>query len=107
MNKLNFFTLSSKELGKKSGIYKLKNGGHFYIGSSKNLYSRLMEHRTDLVKQVHSNSFLQRVSNKEGVDKFEVEILEYCLPEERTLKEKEWIDKLKPDMNLKDPVTNE
>lgn len=107
MDELNFFTLSSKELGKKSGIYKLKNGGHIYIGSSKNLYSRLIEHRTDLIKQNHTNSFLQRVSDKEGIDKFEIEILEYCLAEERIIKEKEWIDKLKPDMNLKDPVTNE
>ena len=60
MDELNFFTLSSKELGKKSGIYKLKNGGHIYIGSSKNLYSRLIEHRTDLIKQNHTNSFLSR-----------------------------------------------
>lgn len=37
------FTLSSKELSKKSGIYKLSCGGHLYIGSSKSLYSRLIE----------------------------------------------------------------
>ena len=37
------FTLSSKELSKKSGIYKLSCGGQLYIGSSKSLYSRLIE----------------------------------------------------------------
>ena len=45
---LRFYTLSSKELNNKSGIYKFSAGGHIYIGSSKNLYARLAEHRADL-----------------------------------------------------------
>lgn len=88
MNTQTLFTLSSKELSKKSGIYKLSCGGHLYIGSSKSLYSRLMEHRTDLLNNKHSNDFLQRVSNKYGIQNIVVEILEFCDPQIRIKREK-------------------
>lgn len=107
MNTKTLFTLSSKELSKKSGIYKLSCGGHLYIGSSKSLYSRLMEHRMDLLNNKHSNDFLQRVSNKYGIQNIIVEILEFCDPQIRVKREKYWIDYYKSDMNLQDPVTNE
>lgn len=42
----------------KSGIYKLSAGGHIYIGSSKNLRQRLLEHRLDLLDNKHTNPFL-------------------------------------------------
>ena len=85
---LNFYTISSKELSKKSGIYKLSGGGHIYIGSSKNLYARLAEHRTDLSYKRHSNSFLQRVCDKEGIENMRVDIIEYCAPEDPLIREK-------------------
>lgn len=88
MNTKTLFTLSSKELSKKSGIYKLSCGGHLYIGSSKSLYSRLMEHRMDLLNNKHSNDFLQRVSNKYGIQNIVVEILEFCDPQIRIKREK-------------------
>lgn len=78
-----------------------------YIGSSKSLYSRLMEHRMDLLNNKHSNDFLQRVSNKYGIQNIIVEILEFCDPQIRVKREKYWIDYYKSDMNLQDPVTNE
>lgn len=106
-NMKTLFTLSSKELSKKSGIYKLSCGGHLYIGSSKSLYSRLIEHRTDLLKNKHPNDFLQKVSNKYGIQNINVEILEFCDPQIRINREKYWIDYYKSDMNLQDPVTNE
>ena len=53
MNKFNFFKISSKELKNKSGIYKLISGKHTYVGSSKNLYSRLTEHKSDLINNQH------------------------------------------------------
>lgn len=85
---LSFYTLSSKELSKKSGVYKLSVGGHIYIGSSKNLYSRLMEHRHDLESEEHRNSFLLNVSKKYGINNIRVDIIEYCRPEDRIVKEK-------------------
>lgn len=89
MEKLSLLTLSSKELRKKSGIYKLSAGGHIYVGSSKNLYDRLREHKIDLLNNKHSNSFLQNVFNKYGIKNIEVEILEFCDPEIRITKERE------------------
>lgn len=93
-----------KDLLEKSGIYKLSAGGHIYIGSSKNLYDRLREHRSDLRNQIHSNNFLQKVYNK-YTDEFDVEIIEFCEPEIRRDREKYWIKELNADMNLSDPVT--
>ena len=75
---LKFYTLSSKELIQKSGIYKLSAGGHIYVGSSKNLYARLAEHRADLRDNKHSNGFLQRVYNKYGIENFNIDIIEFC-----------------------------
>lgn len=107
MEKFTFNTLSSKALKNKSGIYKLSAGGHIYIGSSKNLYARLAEHRSDLYYRRHTNTFLQRVCNKEGIENFDIEILEFCPPENRIVREKYWIDKLDADMNIQDPVSHE
>jgi len=95
----------STELREKSGIYKLSLGGHIYIGSSKNLYARLAEHRGDLIYKHHSNEFLQKAFNKYGLDATEFDIIEYCDPEIRFEREKFWINELKADMNLQDPVT--
>ena len=85
---LSFYTLSSKELSKKSGVYKLSVGGHIYIGSSKNLYSRLTEHRHDLETNNHSNDFLQKAVNKYGINNVKVDIVEYCDPKDRIIREK-------------------
>jgi len=104
---LSFYTLSSKNLSKKSGIYKLSAGGHIYIGSSKNLYSRLTEHRHDLESNKHSNEFLQRVCDKYGINNIKIDIVEFCKPEDRIVREKFWIDELNADLNFKDPVTSE
>ena len=104
---LSFYTLSSKALLKKAGIYKLSAGGHIYIGSSKNLYSRLREHRHDLESNKHSNSFLQKVSDKYGINNIKIDIVEFCNPEDRIIRERFWIKELKADMNFKDPVTGE
>ena len=89
----------------KSGIYKLSAGGHIYIGSSKNLRQRLLEHRIDLLDNKHSNRFLQNVFNKYGITNFDVSLVEFCDPEIRLQREKYWIDKLHADMNLQDPLT--
>lgn len=103
---LTFNSLSAKMLRKKSGIYKISINEHIYIGSSKSLYDRLAEHRTDLYHRRHSNEFLQRVCNKYGIENFNIDIVEFCPPEIRIEREKYWIDKLNADMNLQDPVSH-
>ena len=102
---LRFYTLSSKELNNKSGIYKLSAGGHVYIGSSKNLYARLAEHRSDLKENRHSNNFLQKVYNKCGIENMQIDIVEFCDPDNRINRESFWIKELNADMNLQDPVS--
>ena len=99
-----FKDLNSKVLGGKSGVYKLSVANHIYIGSSKNLYDRLREHRTDLSYKRHSNDFLQKVSNKYGIENIRLDIIEFCPPEVRLEREKFWIEELNADMNFQDPV---
>lgn len=102
---LNFSQLYG--LQRLCGIYRLSVAEHSYIGSSKNLYFRLREHRHDLQTNQHSNSFLQKVVNKYGLEAVTIDIIELCKIEERTQREKFWISELQSDMNLKDPVTCE
>ena len=101
---LSFFELRCSDINKKSGVYKLSVDKHIYIGSSKNLYARLKEHGNDLANNNHSNEFLQRVCNKYGIENIRIDILEFCSPETRLEREKFWIDELKADMNMQDPV---
>lgn len=102
---LNFSQLNG--LQKLSGIYRLSVVEHSYIGSSKNLYARLAEHRSDLRKNKHINDFLQKVVNKYGLESVVIDIIELCEPSKRTEREAFWIKKLKSDMNFKDPSTCE
>lgn len=104
---MNFYELNVKDLKNKSGIYKLSVANHAYVGSSKNLYYRLLEHRRDLTNNNHDNTFLQNICNKYGIENIKVEILEFCLPEVRIQKESEWIKKIKADVNKADPMTHE
>ena len=101
---LSFFELGYKKLKGKSGIYKLSVAEHVYIGSSKSLYSILREHGRDLLNNAHSNEFLQRVCNKYKIENIRIDIIEFCPPEKRLEREKYWIDELKADMNMQDPV---
>jgi hypothetical protein len=43
---------------------------------------------------------MQKAFNKYGIDSFNYEIIEFCLPEDRIIREKHFIDTLKPDFNL-------
>jgi hypothetical protein len=99
-----FFELRHSEIKNKSGVYKLSVANHIYIGSSKNLYARLREHGRDLLNGEHSNEFLQRVCTKYGIENIRIDIIEFCPPEKRLESEKYWIDALKADMNMQDPV---
>lgn len=64
---------------KKSGIYCIINikNGHKYIGSSTNMYQRLMCHRSWLRRGSHHSIYLQRAWNKYGESIFECYAIEY------------------------------
>ena len=61
-----------KELKKKAGVYGIINtkSSKQYIGSSLNLYSRLMDH----IKGRDSNLRLQRSIRKDGLKNFKIVI---------------------------------
>lgn len=63
---------------KNSGIYKIVNtkNGKVYVGSSKKLKHRKVNHFWRLRTNQHQNSYLQKAFNKYGADYFVFEILE-------------------------------
>lgn len=78
----------------KSGVYVIENliDGKYYIGSSKNIRVRKMQHFSDLKNNRHTNRHLQGAFNKYGEENFKFEILEYCGVERRLPREQKWID---------------
>lgn len=61
-----------------SGIYMIKNKktGQMYIGQSKHIKRRWVDHKYELVRGIHANTFLQNSWNKYGEDNFSFSIIE-------------------------------
>ena len=101
---MNLFTHKLSEFKKLSGIYKITciATGKFYIGSAKDIHRRLARHKSDLSRDVHHNTLLQRSVNKYGKDMFEFEILEFIDDVESLLqREQHYLDTLNPcDINI-------
>lgn len=91
----------TKEL-RVSGIYCIenKNNHKTYIGSSKNLYQRLLKHFALLRHDRHENAHLQSAWNKYGEDNFEWFILEFCDIANLTEREQYCIDLLGGEYNI-------
>ena len=86
-----------------SGIYKIANKvtGDFYVGSSTNLKYRLNEHASDLRKNIHCNSYLQRVYNKYGSDSLLFVIVEHVENKNKLIEiEQFYINNLNPKYNI-------
>lgn len=85
---------------KKAGVYFIKNkiNNMYYIGSSRDIGSRLIKHFSQLRKGNHPNGPLLADYNKYGVDSFEFGVLEYCdsnmFNKERDYQNQYGIDKL-------------
>lgn len=77
-----------------SGIYRIKNiiTEDFYIGSSKNIYKRWIQHKTQLKHNKHHSIILQRAWNKYGEKNFNLDILEECDPIFLLIKEQEYLN---------------
>lgn len=85
------------------GIYKITNriNGHYYIGQSVDIKSRLREHKhsglcvtnKDHCAPIHSAIF------KYGWESFEIEVLEECPREKLDTQEKYWIEQLSATKN--------
>lgn len=76
-----------------TGIYAIHNiyNDKYYIGQSKNIEHRWMQHRSRLKCQNHENKHLQNAYNKYGNNSFEYIIIELCNKEELDYKEKYYI----------------
>lgn len=82
----------------KSGVYKITNtvNGKFYIGSTKDLDGRKVEHWQALKRGNHINVILQRSWNKHGESMFTFTIVEECSVETCREREQYYIDLLQP-----------
>lgn len=89
----------SIDIPTNSGLYRIENQltGGFYVGSAKNLNSRLGTHRSRLRSNKHENKKLQRSWNKHGEDKFKYSVLEVCLENDLLDKEQFLIDSVYDD----------
>lgn len=82
-------------MGDKAGIYCLRNkvNGKRYIGSSKHLKERLMEHMSQLETHTHSNKELQEAFDTDGLEICIVEYIEDTEDRDAILEcEQKWID---------------
>lgn len=79
-----------------SGIYKITNmtTGHIYVGQSKNVYHRRIEHFAALSRGKHENKLMQKEwnANHRG---FRFDVIEFCSLADLNKREKYWIDTLK------------
>lgn len=89
--------MNPKNLPQKCGIYCIKNivNNKMYIGKSKNIYSRMYQHLSDLNlgKRKSKNSHLLNAWEKYGKDNFECFVIELLELNDDLVKNKElyWI----------------
>ena len=71
------------------GIYCIENAVNHkkYIGLSRDIHRRWLEHRAALNRGDHVNKYLQSAWNNYGEDAFRFNIVELCLPEELSERE--------------------
>lgn len=87
------------------GIYMIQIASHIYIGSSKNIRTRIVCHRKMLREHRHV-SRLQKQYDKFGESELYASVLEECQNSIRLQREEFWISALCPDMNQDKKPTN-
>ena len=83
------------------GIYKITNTitGDFYIGSSKDIKRRWVNHKKPSTWKRLPNNQLYQDMQKYGLDKFDFQVIAEAEPEELKEKEQQFIETLKPTYN--------
>ena len=83
------------------GVYKITNTvtKDFYIGSSKNIKNRWIEHKCPSTWKRHPNNPLYQDMKKYGTDKFKMQILEEVDIDSLKEKEQQFIELFKPTYN--------
>lgn len=83
------------------GIYKIElEDSLLYIGQSKDIQRRFYEHKSMLLRNKHTNIYLQNITNKHGYDKLTFALLEEVPEPELCVREAFFIKSLKPRCNL-------
>lgn len=73
-------------------MFRNTDNNKVYIGQSKYLGTRYREHKSELLKGIHHNSYLQRAVTVHGFEKFEYSVLERCSVEKLDERETYYID---------------
>lgn len=84
-----------------SAVYKISNTitGDFYVGSSKDVKSRWVNHKCASTWNKYPNKQLYLDMQKYGIDKFDFEIIEEVEADSLKEKEQQFIETLKPTYN--------
>lgn len=84
------------------GVYEIVNkiNGHKYVGSSIDIRRRWQEHKNDLRKEKHHNTYLQRAWNKYGEKCFKFKVLVYANQKESLRIENLLLDSNKYEYNI-------
>ena len=95
-----------KKLQSKCGVYEFFNleNGKRYVGSSKDIYSRLSEHLHNLRYGKSHNKHFQAAWDKYGEDNFIYNVLEYCSLEDQYNREQFYLDFIQPEYNFSSQV---
>lgn len=80
-----------------AGVYKIENiiNGNLYVGSSKDVYGRWVQHKRELKKNSHHSRHLQRAWNQYGEENFIFNIIETVKTDNRDVLfdcEQKWYD---------------
>lgn len=82
---------------KYTGIYKIENliTHEIYIGQAKNICSRIAQHLHSSTSELRSdyNYPLHKAFRQYGIDNFDLEVLERCIPKQLNTAEMYWIKK--------------
>lgn len=87
---------------KTPGIYALINtvNGKCYIGSSINLYTRLLDYYQPGYIASGAKRHINRAIKNAGIESFIIIILEYIAVDDLHVSEQAWIDNFKPEYNV-------
>lgn len=79
-----------------SGVYKItcSSNGRCYVGSSKDVHLRLIQHKSGLRSGNHYNRKLQNSWNVHGADAFTFELIAECAPSDLITTEQKYIEEL-------------
>ena len=95
-------TIDTSHLPDAPGVYRIVNGatGDSYIGGSASIRGRCVGHALALVKGRHHSRLVRESFAASGPSAFAFEVLEICDTGEISARERVWIERLAPRLNV-------